>query len=159
MKEINITFTLQKYTWEELTESDKILCQKARDAGKRSYAPYSTFHVGAAVQLANGEIINGSNQENAAYPSGLCAERTALFYAGATYPDQAVVAIAIAAETKGKQIAKITPCGACRQVMLETEARGKTKMRVLMCGRDEILICSDVESLLPLSFMPSSLEG
>src|SRR5699024_9590066 len=106
------------------------------EATRRSYAPYSHFSVGAAALLANGVVVTGTNQENAAYPSGLCAERTTLFYANSQYPDQAVVTLAIAARTEKDFIdTPIPPCGACRQVILETEKRYKQPIRILLYGK------------------------
>ncbi|MEA4979851.1 MAG: cytidine deaminase, partial [Petrimonas sp.] len=103
--------------------------------------------------LENGEIITGNNQENAAYPSGLCAERTAVFFANANYPDQKIVAIAVAAYNNGnftKDV--ITPCGACRQVLLEVETRYKNPMKILMYSEEEIYVVDSIKDLLPLSF-------
>jgi len=129
------------------------LAQKAIDALKTSYSPYSHFAVGAAVLLKNGEIIQGSNQENGAYPSGLCAERVALFYAGATFPNIPVVAIAIAAEHEGKPTSEpVSPCGSCRQVMLETRNVGKEPIQLVMIGKKRVVLVDDVTHLLPFSF-------
>lgn len=140
--------------FDELDSADRELVTAARIAATRAYAPYSHFHVGAAVRLDNGEIITGANQENAASPSGLCAERTALFYAGANHPDRAVRTIAVAArDTAGREVAApISPCGACRQVMLEYEKLAGAPVRVILTGRDEILILPSVRSLVPLAF-------
>ncbi|HPJ46801.1 MAG TPA: cytidine deaminase [Tenuifilaceae bacterium] len=129
------------------------LAQKAIDALKTSYSPYSHFAVGAAVLLKNGEIIQGSNQENGAYPSGLCAERVALFYAGAKFPKIPVVGIAVAAEHEGKPITEpVAPCGSCRQVMLETSNIGKEPMKIVMIGKKRIVVVDDISHLLPFSF-------
>ncbi|MDR1645465.1 MAG: cytidine deaminase [Tannerellaceae bacterium] len=158
MKEIIVKTTVKVYSVAELSEEFKELAQAALSASTTAYAPYSKFHVGAAVRLESGVIITGNNQENAAYPSGLCAERVALFYAGATYPGVAVRAIAIAAQTGGRQVDMITPCGACRQVLLETESRyGGHPMDVLLCGTEQVYIISGAASLLPLSFSGSDL--
>ncbi|MGL5938279.1 MAG: cytidine deaminase, partial [Phocaeicola sp.] len=122
-------------------------------ATKRSYAPYSGFSVGAAALLENGTVVTGSNQENAAYPSGTCAERTTLFYANSQYPDQRVKSLAVAAYTAGDFLeSPIPPCGSCRQVLLETEKRYGSSMRVLLYSKNEIYVLQDVGSLLPLSF-------
>ena len=122
MKEINIVTTIKELSEKELEEKDHKLVEEAKNATKRSYAPYSNFNVGAAAELENGIIITGTNQENAAYPSGICAERTTLFYANSKYPNVAVKSLAIAANTKNKFTELPTaPCGACRQVILETE--------------------------------------
>ena len=121
MKELKLETRVEVYAVGELDNIYRQLYEAAFEASKKAYAPYSKFHVGAAVLLENGEILSGNNQENAAYPSGLCAERTTLFYAGARYPDAAVLILAIAAMKDGERVDLITPCGACRQVMLETE--------------------------------------
>ena len=139
MKELTITAVLNVYKFEELTEADRTLLQAAMDATKRSYAPYSKFSVGAAARLNNDVIVTGTNQENAAYPSGLCAERTTLFYANSQYPDQAVATLAVAARTERDFLdAPIPPCGACRQVILETEKRFNQPMRILLYGKEEV---------------------
>jgi|GEM_PF-15929 len=130
----------------------------AKKAAGQSYAPYSKFHVGAAALLEDGTIVTGSNQENAAYPSGLCAERVALFHAGHQYPDMPVVALAIAAATNGRQVESISPCGACRQVLLEAEQRYGKPMKVLLCGTKEVVVAESAESLLPLCFGAKDLK-
>lgn len=147
----------------ELSELDPILqelIKRAKDATFRSYAPYSRFKVGCALLLEDGTILEGANQENAAYPSGLCAERTALFHAGAAYPDKAVTVLAVAArnETDAFTPQPTAPCGACRQVMLESQTRGKRKMRILIYGAERILMASSVEDLLPLTFTSESMK-
>ena len=141
-------------SYDELSEQDRHLVDAAKHATEHSYAPYSHFQVGAAVQLVDGTIVTGTNQENAAYPSGLCAERTALFYAGTAHPDKAVEALAIAAYTDGRFTrTPIAPCGACRQVMLETEQRHGRSMRILLYGTEAICVIEDgVGALLPLAF-------
>lgn len=153
MKEYQQIICIKTYSWNELSEEEKTLVDFARQATNRSYAPYSHFHVGAAIGLANGVIVTGTNQENAAYPSGMCAERTALFYANSQYPDQAIKAIAIAARTdEGFTEKPITPCGACRQVLLETENRYGSHIRIYLYGTREIQVIESAGSLLPLSF-------
>lgn len=153
MKEINLTTKISVYLLDECTETEKKLIEEAKRATKNAYAPYSDFRVGAAVLLDSGEIISGNNQENAAYPSGLCAERTAIFFANASFPNQKVVAIAVAAFNKGKFTEDvITPCGACRQVLLEVENRFKNPVRVLMYSDNGIYVVESVKDLLPLSF-------
>jgi cytidine deaminase len=125
---------------------------------QHSYAPYSKFHVGAAALLKSGIIVTGSNQENAAYPSGLCAERTTLFYANSQYPDQPVLTLAIAARNeKGFMKEPIPPCGACRQVILETENRFNHPVRILLYGEDGIYEAHSIEDLLPLTFTKESM--
>ena len=158
MKELNIQIAIKIYDLEELSESDRELLGAACEATNRSYAPY--FSVGAAARLASGAIVTGSNQENAAYPSGLCAERTTLFYANSQYPDQAVETLAIAARNERGEFLEdpIPPCGACRQVMLETEKRFNRPMRILLYGRKGIYELKSVGALLPLSFDASAME-
>ena len=154
MKSFTLTTVIKVYAMDELSETDHLLVQKAQEATLRSYAPYSHFQVGASVQLENGSFITGSNQENAAYPSGLCAERTTLFYANSLHPDQAVKTLAIASRTGSGELCKtpVTPCGACRQVMVETEKRFGKPMRILLCGTEEVYIIESAQNLLPLSF-------
>lgn len=160
MKECNLTTKMRSYQWDELTDEQKEVLTVAKQQTVRSYCPYSHFHVGAAAKLANGEIIRGCNQENAAYPSGLCAERSALFAAGAQYPDQPVTKLAIACFTGG-HFTKVpgSPCGACRQVMLETEHRYAGKMEVLLYGEDAIYVFESAADLLPLTFVSENLQG
>ncbi|MDE5710406.1 MAG: cytidine deaminase, partial [Bacteroides sp.] len=140
--------------------ADREMIDNAREATRRSYAPYSHFAVGAAAGLANGLIVTGTNQENAAYPSGLCAERTTLFYANSQYPDEPVETLAIAARNERGDFLDnpIPPCGACRQVMLETEKRFDQAMRVLLYGKQGIYEVKSVGDLLPLSFDASAME-
>lgn len=152
MKEIKLETKIAVYPLNEVPEEEQSLVHAAVKATEQAYAPYSKFHVGAAVLLADGTIVTGSNQENAAYPSGLCAERVALFHAGHQYPDVPVVALAIAAATGGRQVESISPCGACRQVLLETEQRYGRPVKVLLCGTDEVVVVEDAASLLPLCF-------
>lgn len=136
MKEIKLEINIEARKYNELTEEDRKLVDAACKATQRSYAPYSHFSVGAAALLENGVVVTGSNQENAAYPSGLCAERTTLFYANSQYPDQAVKTLAIAARTEQDFLdTPIPPCGACRQVLLETEKRFGKPMRILLYSK------------------------
>lgn len=159
MKDLIITTKIQVYTLDESNDEVKNLVNSAKGITRNSYSPYSGYAVGAAVLLANGDIVAGSNQENAAYPSGLCAERTALFYANSTYPDQAVKAIAIIAHHKGDFVKEVcTPCGSCRQVLAEIESRQKSSIRILMCSKDEVYEVNSIKDLLPLSFDNSTLE-
>lgn len=137
----------------ELTSEEATLLVKASEATRCSYAPYSHFHVGAAVLLENGEIICGSNQENAAYPSGLCAERVALFYANSHFPNVAIRAIAVYSSVNGVENSDPTyPCGACRQVLLECENRSGQPIKVIMGSAQKIQIVHSVSDLLPLAF-------
>ena len=133
------------------------MAEAARRATAQAYAPYSRFQVGAAVLLADGTVVTGSNQENAAYPSGLCAERVALFQANHRFPELPVKALAIAAVSEGRPVSTISPCGACRQVLLETEQRYGRHIRILLCGVDEITVVESAEALLPLCFGAESL--
>jgi cytidine deaminase len=143
----------------ELSAQDSELIEAAKKATENSYSPYSQFKVGAALRLKNGTIVTGSNQENASYPLGLCAERTAIFHAQHTYPDQPIVALAIAAFANGHYYPEpISPCGACRQVMLEVENRYKQPMRVLLYGTSGTHVVSSVKDLLPFQFISTSLE-
>lgn len=137
------------------------LLEAAREAAHRAYAPYSKFRVGAAALLDNGEVVSGCNQENAAYPSGLCAERTTVFYANAKYPDAKILRLLIYAETdNGPVLSPITPCGACRQVLLEKETIQGVPMAVTLAGANDLYHLPGIaNALLPLSFVPSSLEG
>ena len=159
MKDLTITSIIKVYTFDELNKTDQVLMTSAMEATTRSYAPYSKFSVGAAALLANGIVVTGTNQENAAYPSGLCAERTTLFYANSQYPDQPVLTLAIAARTEKDFIdLPIHPCGACRQVILETEKRYKQPIRILLYGKKEIYEVKSICDLLPLSFDASAMK-
>ena len=158
MKIKTFTSTFHVYAFEELDPADQALITAAQVATKGSYAPYSQFRVGAAARLADGTIVTGNNQENAAYPSGLCAERTTLFYANAQFPHQSVTTLAVAARNAAGFLARpIPPCGACRQVMLEVEQRFARPLRILLYGREEIYICDSISHLLPLSFGSETL--
>ncbi len=159
MKEYKIETIVHICELAELSEEDQQLVESAKQATKGSYAPYSKFLVGAAARLMDGSIVIGANQENAAYPSGLCAERTALFAAGAQHPDQPVVALAIAAR-KGKQyLARpISPCGACRQVISGVEERYGVPIRILLYGTDGVLVSEGIKPLLPLCFVDEDMR-
>ncbi len=160
MKEYKIITTLYEYdSVSELSEQEQELVKRAKKAVSRSYAPYSKFNVGAALLLDNGEIIEGNNQENSAYPSGLCAERVAIFYANSMYPDNRVATIAITSFSNGRFSSfPIPPCGACRQVLLETEERYKQPLKVLLCGEEKIVQINSVKDLLPIHFEKAMLE-
>lgn len=150
--------TIEFEEWENettLPEMEAQLLEMAREASKRAYAPYSGFKVGAAIMLENGEIIQGSNQENSSYPVGSCAERTALFYASSQFPGIKIKAIAISAETREP----IPPCGMCRQAMLEYETLQKQNIPTIMGGKTgKIWKTSSVGSLLPLQFDHNHLK-
>lgn len=154
MKERALRIQLAEYDrLDELSEKQAHLVKKAIEAAKNAYAPYSAYKVGAAALLKNGEIITGNNQENAAYPSGLCAERVAIFYAGSQYPDVPVDAIAITAIQEGSiQEEPVSPCGGCRQVLLEKENLGSSPMQVILYGGKRIQVLNRASDLLPLPF-------
>ena len=144
---------------DELEPQDAELVRLAHEATKSSYAPYSKFHVGAAVRMANGEIVTGNNIENAAYPSGLCAERVALFGAMAKFPGVAVEALAVVAHSESKVIDEpAAPCGACRQVMVEVEQQSKKALRVMCQGETgPVMVFDGIESLMPFIFLDKFL--
>ncbi len=142
-----------------IPNQDQKLLSEAKEALNSSYSPYSKFKVGAALLLENGAIVRGSNQENAAFPVTLCAERTAVFAAAVQYPGIAIIAIAITVETQNKTLNKpITPCGSCRQVMLESELRFEKNIRIIMQGDfGEVYIADAVKDIVPLYFDASFL--
>jgi len=151
MTEKKITTKISVCSYTELNEQQKKLVDMARAATKNSYAPYSQFHVGAAVQLDNGEVFIGANQENAAF-SGICGERSALYAAGANYPGVPVKCVAITAETKGDFVEEPTaPCGVCRQAFLEFEKNGHP-IQLILAGKEKIYLLDSISSLMPLSF-------
>lgn len=155
-----IETNLEIYSFEELDQAKQRLINKAKEQVNKAYAPYSGFQVGAAVELENGEVFAGSNQENSAYPSGICAERVAMFYANAQYPEVAVKTLAIAAFTHGNFVADpVTPCGSCRQVLLETEIRFDKNITILLYGTKHVYQLENVKQLLPLCFEKGSLNG
>ena len=152
MKEINLVAKISICPYIELTEEDKNLIAKSKEALNGAYAPYSNFYVGAAVECS-GNIVIGSNQENEAYPSGMCAERVALYSASAQYPMRTISAIAISAYNKNiEEEAVAFPCGACRQVLAEYEKRQNIPIRILVCAKNDVYIIESAKSLLPLSF-------
>ena len=143
----------------ELSEADRLLMMRAIEARKNAYAPYSNFQVGAAVLLANGKVVIGSNQENASYPSGLCAERVAIFQAGALYPDVRINTVAITATSINRVIdSPAAPCGNCRQAMLEYEIKQGKPLKLLLMGEiGKIIQCNAITDILPLGFDNSFL--
>ncbi len=155
-----ISLRIKKYnTLEELSSKEQELVQAALDAAQKAYAPYSNFKVGAAVLLNNNEIISGCNQENAATPSGICAERVALNYAGAKYPKSKVLNMAIIALKNGKITSKaVSPCGACRQVILESSYRSGSPFPIILAGQQQIIKVISSDELLPLFFGPGCLD-
>lgn len=159
MKKIDLSITIGFGKYEELSSADQELVEKAKDATHNSYSPYSKFAVGAALRLADGTIITGANQENAAFPSGLCAERTAIFAAQAQHPDQPITTLAIAARNQnGLMKDPIVPCGSCRQVMTEIEDRYHQPIKILLYGTAGIYIVNSVKDILPLSFIGDSMK-
>ena len=160
MKEFSRTIDWSILSQDELDSIDLMLVNEAKEATKGSWAPYSRFNVGAALLLEDGTVVTGSNQENAAYPSGLCAERTALFAAGHAHPDKAIVALAIAARNENGFTAQpITPCGACRQVLAETEQRGGRPIRYILYGTEGTMIINGgTDAILPFCFGPDSMK-
>lgn len=149
----HVEFDYEVLKFNELTDEFQKVVSAARDMTGNAYAPYSGFSVGAALLLENGMIITGSNQENVAYPSGLCAERVALFSANANYPDVAPVALAIAAASDGKFTDfPVTPCGSCRQVMVEVEKRFGKSFEVLMSFESGVVRVKKAGDLMPLAF-------
>jgi len=154
MKQLPVTTAIYECQMNELPAEEQQLLQQAIDATSRSYAKYSNFHVGAAILLANGITIMGCNQENAAFPAGICAERSAIFAAGAQYPDQPIKTLAIAARDPKGQLTQrpVSPCGTCRQVIIETETRFSTPVRILLYGQECVYVMDGIRHLMPLSF-------
>lgn len=143
----------------ELEEKLQKLVSEAKKAAETAYAPYSKFKVGAAVLLENGEVIQGNNQENAAYPSGLCAERVAIFYANSKYPNTAIKSIAVTAYTNNGFINEpIPPCGSCLQVMLESERRYDNNIQVILYGENKLTIADSISQFLPVNFNKEMLK-
>lgn len=159
MEQIDINISIESYQLGELSPQDQELIRAAIEATKNAYANYSRFYVGAALRLENGQMVIGANQENAAFPSGLCAERTAVFAAQANYPDSPIETLAIAGRNeKGVLPNPITPCGACRQVILEIEDRYKKPIKILLYGVQKIYCVRSVKDLLPLSFVDENMR-
>ena len=155
MKSLNITAHLEVYdSCDELPSDIQELMDKASDARDCAYAPYSKFKVGAAVLLDNNEIVTGSNQENASYPSGLCAERTAIFYAGSKYPDAKFVRIALTAKSMNHRVVTpIPPCGSCRQAIAEYEVKQDSPIEIYFMGETgKVVKSNSLKDLLPLVF-------
>ena len=159
MKKLKIEIDYDFCQFEELSEQDQNLIECAKAAIKNSYAKYSHFHVGAALRLHDGRVVIGANQENAAFPSGLCAERSAIFAAQSQQPEQPITTLAIAASNdEGLLKDPITPCGACRQVILEMEDRYKRPVRILLFGARAVYAVNSVKDLLPLSFVDANMR-
>lgn len=154
MKEYEIKINVKEYSnSSELSAEEQTLLQKANEATQTSYAPYSNFSVGVAILLENGEIVSGSNQENSASPSGLCAERVAMFYANAHYPGVPITALAVSSAINGALNEKsVYPCGSCRQSLLENEQRFGKSIKVIMGGTKGVFVVGSIKDLLPFSF-------
>ena len=156
---VNIVTSIVSVEQEMSSETERLLIE-AQTSAKRAYAPYSNFKVGVALLLSNGKIISANNQENAAYPSGLCAERVALFFANANYPQESVTHLLIYAETEyGAVKTPITPCGACRQVLIEKERNQKEPIKIYLVGAEVMYTVDSASQLMPLSFTSDSLNG
>jgi cytidine deaminase len=159
VKKEYITTVFEYESEKELSTEYQQLISQAREATLKAYAPYSNFNVGASVLLANGEVFSANNQENAAYPSGLCAERVAIFYANSNFPDVPVKAIAVcASNSNGILNTPVPPCGACRQVLLETEMRFESPIEVILVGKQRLHVIKNIAQLLPLNFLKSNLS-
>ena len=154
MKDLKMNVQIKECQMEELSKVDCKVVEIAIQSTGCSYAPHSHFHVGTCILLADNTIIRGCNQENAAFPAGICAERSAIFAAGAQYPDQAVKVLAIAARDSSGELTDepVSPCGTCRQVMVETEKRFGTPIHILLYGRNRIYVVEGISNLMPLSF-------
>ena len=160
MKQIKIECLLEVFdTINVLPQDVRALMQQAKEARQKAYAPYSNFQVGAAILLGHGEIVTGSNQENASYPSGLCAERTAIYYAGAKYPESKILKMAItAASNKQNTLEPIPPCGACRQAIAEYEIKQNQPIEIYFMGAaGKVVKSNSLSNLLPLVFDKSAL--
>lgn len=159
MENKSLTVQFQMAQPSDLSADDLELVSAAKEMTMHSYAPYSRFHVGAALRLKNGIVVKGCNQENAVYPLGLCAERVTIFSSQAQYPDTPIMSLAIAARNTSGEFVKTpcSPCGSCRQVILEHEVKYKQNIRVLLVGEEGIMIFNTVKDLLPFSFSEESL--
>ena len=154
MKDLKQYPQIKECKADELSGGDRAVVDLAIAATACSYAPYSHFRVGACVLLEGGETVTGCNQENAAFPAGICAERCAIFAAGARYPGKAVKTLAIAARGKDGELTDepVAPCGTCRQVMAETEKRFSQPIHILLYGRRRIYMMDGISNLMPLTF-------
>jgi cytidine deaminase len=162
MEKKHIGFDLTVYDKiEELSSADRELLKRARGSAETAYAPYSGFRVGAALILQSGEVVIGSNQENASFPSGLCAERVAVFQKGARFPEGIIEVLAIVALSSGQPLeVPAAPCGNCRQSLLEYEHRQETPIRILLqAGTGLVYECPSVAALLPIGFDKTYLDS
>ncbi len=154
MDELTLKSKILVFQKSELPDEERKLIEMAIASTSNSYAPHSHFHVGAALLLANGQFVTGCNQENAVLPAGICAERSAIFSAGAQYPNEAVLKLAIAARDTDGRLTKtpVSPCGICRQVIIETETRFHHPVRILLYGEEHIYVVNSINELMPLAF-------
>lgn len=153
MEEVKIKTDIKLCQMEELEEKDRLLVEEAMKATDNSYSPYSKFKVGAAVRLADGFTIRGANQENAAFSITICAERSAIYAAQAQYPEKPITAIAISARNEsGFTNEPVSPCGMCRQAMVEIEQRYNQPLRILLYGKKGVYVMDSIRNLMPLSF-------
>ena len=158
MKKIELKASIEFLKMEELSDEERKLVESAIKATENSYAKYSNFHVGATVLLDDGRMVIGANQENAVFPVGLCAERVAIFAAQANYPENAILKLAIAARNQNGLMAKpVSPCGSCRQVILEMEERYNQPIRILLYGTEGVYAINSVKDILPLCFAEESM--
>lgn len=157
----SISFSFKEFeNFNELNDSDRELVLAARNSAEMAYAPYSKFRVGAAIRLKSGMIVRGANVENAAFPSGICAERSALANSISNYPEDKPVAIAIASMTSDGITENIpSPCGNCRQVIAEEESRIGDKIRIILSGKNKTVFIDSISDLLPLQFNKENLRA
>lgn len=159
MKKVTTKIEIDELQLDELPVEEQELVNAAIEATNNSYAPYSKFNVGAAIRLHDNQIVRGANQENAAFPVSLCAERTAIFAAQAQHPELSIDAIAIAAKNENGLLAEpVSPCGSCRQVMMQMEDRYQNNMTVLLYGQNRIYRLKTVKDLLPLYFVDENMR-
>ncbi len=161
MQKINLSINYTEYDQiEELDPLDQELLKAAEEVISNAYAPYSKYYVGSAVRLENGQIIKGSNQENVAYPSGLCAERVAIFYASSQFPDQKILSVAVTAKAGDFEVdTPVAPCGTCRQVISEYQTKQKSPIKIIMKGETgKIRVVSSVDDILPFMFHAEELK-
>lgn len=162
MKDIEIKINYNSFSYTELPDDYLLLINEAKDATKRSYCPYSHYHVGVALKLSDNIIIQGNNQENCTYHDTICGERNALFYAHGKYPNNSIEMIAIIASNDENEYVKdiCTPCGTCRQVLLEFEEINPNKkpIKIICCSNTEVIVFNSIHDLLPLAFGPNNLK-
>ena len=150
---MEVNCVLHRISQSDLSVEEKELLESAHEAAQGAFAPYSDFRVGAAARMSNGAIVVGSNQENIAYPSGLCGERAAVFAAGAQHPKEQIVALATVSPSPIAESSGFAPCGSCRQVLLESELRQSAPIKLLFQVRNEdVLVSESSKNLMPFSF-------